>query len=190
MNETAISQIIKIFSLVLPTLFSGLALIVVLKLHLLSFLNKPVDFGLSFRGIRVFGDNKTYRGVVVFITTSILTSYILYFIYKTGGNSFIHPVFGHTVSTGLIYSVSYVCGELVNSAVKRRLHIKPGSIIGNFRHIQTFFDLSDGIIFTAIILTLLTVVKAEEAILACVIGIFIHFLIDKLMQNLHLKKQV
>ncbi len=189
MNYETLLQIVNILSLIIPTLLSGIALIATLKLNLFPSLNYPVDFGLQLGGSRLFGDNKTFKGVAVFVIVSTISSYILHLIYINGGNLFIHPVFKLSLSTGLIYSLSYVFGELVNSAVKRRLRIQPGSTIANFRHTQMFFDLSDGIIFTGITLTLLTVVKAEEAALACIFGIIIHILTDKAMQKLHLKKQ-
>jgi len=36
-----------------------------IKYDALAFLYRPIDRGRKFRGKRIFGDNKTYRGVVV-----------------------------------------------------------------------------------------------------------------------------
>src|SRR5262245_66599533 len=36
-----------------------------IKYDALAFLCRPIDRGRKFRGKRIFGDNKTYRGVVV-----------------------------------------------------------------------------------------------------------------------------
>ena len=53
-----------------PVIVSGLVHLLVLKRDLLPGLRAlPIDGGARFRGRRVFGDNKTWRGAVVTIAT-------------------------------------------------------------------------------------------------------------------------
>ena len=44
----------------------------VIRFDWLRTLKTPMDFGLRFRGRRLFGDNKTWRGAVVMIAVSSL----------------------------------------------------------------------------------------------------------------------
>lgn len=180
---------LQIITLTLPVLISGLILILVLKSNYLGFFDKPLDHGILINKVRLFGDNKTYRGVFVFVAISIATSYFLYLFYTKGAEQAIHSIFNQSpMLIGLIYSLSYTFGELMNSAIKRQLDIPPGMTVkSKFRITQQFFDLSDGIIAVAIALVLFTSVTIFQAIIAVVMGIGLHLSTDLLMQKLRLK---
>lgn len=182
-------QLISIFSLTLPILLPGLTLIVIIKLNLLSSLDTPLDFGLSYRGKRIFGDNKTLRGAVVMVFMAAFVSYALYLGYWNDYASYIDPIFSTSpILLGTIYSVSYILGELVNSFVKRQMNISSGKITSTkFRNLQIFFDLSDGIIAAAIALLIFTSASVNHVMVAGLIGIFLHYSTDLLMKKLCLK---
>ena len=183
-------ELFIITSLTLPILISGIVLIIVIKKKFIQFLDVPLDYNLTINKVRLFGDSKTFRGLLVFVVVSIIISYFLRLLYQRGHQDFIHPIFNAPpILIGLIYSLSYTFGELINSTIKRRLHIKPGEFTkSKLNNLQHFFDLSDGIIVTAIILTVFTQVTIVQAIIALVLGIGIHFYTDKLMKSLGLKK--
>ena len=99
----------------------------VLRWNLAPSLNRPIDGGRTWRGRRIFGDNKTWRGALV----------------MSGG------VFGATLGLhrsawyrerlpdpvrdlppallGALLALGTVAGELPNSLMKRQLDIEPGS---------------------------------------------------------------
>ena len=67
---------LQLLWLALPIIAAGLVHLAVMKLDLLPGLRRlPIDGGLTFRGRRLFGDNKTWRGAVVTITTTTLTAW-------------------------------------------------------------------------------------------------------------------
>lgn len=179
----------QILTLVFPLLFSGLVLIFVLKLKLFKRLDMPLDLGFSLRENRILGDNKTFRGVAVMVIASIFTSVILYFGYKNGFELYINPIFSNSpVLIGIIYSFPYILGELINSFVKRQMNIPAGQAFSlEFNYLQTFFDLSDGIILTVIVLLVLFPTSVSEILIAGLIGILLHCLTDLLMRSLNLK---
>ena len=183
-------ELFIITSLTLPILISGIVLIIVIKTKFIQFLDVPLDYNLTINKVRLFGDSKTFRGLLVFVLVSIIVGYFLRFLYQRGYQDFIHPIFSASpLLIGLIYSLSYTSGELINSAIKRQLHIKPGELTRSKLNIlQHFFDLSDGIIVTAVILAVFTQVTIFQAIMAFVLGTGIHFYTDKLMKSLKLKK--
>lgn len=182
-------ELSKILSLILPILMPGLALIAVLKLKLLTSLDIPLDLGITLNGKRIFGENKTLKGVFVMMFAATLVSSALYFSYWSGYALYISPVFSKSpILIGTIYSFSYILGELINSFVKRQLNISSGKItLSKFRNLQEFFDLSDGIIVAVISLLYFTTASVNQVLTAGFIGIFLHYGTDLFMKRLRLK---
>ena len=182
-------ELIRILSLTLPLLLPGIALIVTLKLKLFTILDIPLDLGLSVNNKRLFGENKTLKGAVVMLSIAVLSSYALYFGYKSGYSSYISPVFSNSpVYIGVIYSFSYILGELVNSFIKRQMNILAGRTTHTkFKSLQTFFDLSDGIIVVVFALLVFTSASVTQVLTAGIIGIFLHYCTDLFMKRLRLK---
>jgi hypothetical protein len=181
-------ELFKILTLILPILIPGLFLIFILKSKWLRFLDIPIDLRKSLNNKRIFGDNKTIKGIFVLTTSSIIVSLILKIGIGKNLNLFIHPIFtNQPIIIGLTYSISYMTGELINSFVKRRLEISAGQLSKRYNIIQRFFDLSDGIIVTVIILTIFKYATPAETMLAGLLGIVLHFLTDVLMKKIQLK---
>lgn len=178
----------QIFSLTLPLLIPGLVLILVLKLRLFRNMDIPLDLGLSLNEKRIFGDNKTFKGMIIMILVAICVCYILNLGYRSG-YTFINSIFLlHPILLGSIYSFSYILGELINSYIKRQMNILSGKITSSrFRRLQLFFDLSDGIIVVVIALILFTPVPLGQIFIAGLVGIFLHYSTDVFMKRLSLK---
>ena len=182
-------ELFRILSLTLPLLLPGIVLIVVLILKLFSSLDIPLDFGLLINNKRLFGENKTLKGVLTMISIAVLVSYVLYWGYKAGYSSYISPVFFQSpIFIGVIYSLSYILGELVNSFIKRQMNISAGRITHTkFKSLQTFFDLTDGIIVVVFALLVFTSASVNQVLTAGIIGIFLHYCTDLFMKRLRLK---
>src|SRR3989304_3479004 len=116
-------------------------------------------------------------------------SYFLYLGYKAGYSSYISPVFSQSpIFIGVIYSLSYILGELVNSFIKRQMNISAGRITHTkFKSLQTFFDLTDGIIVVVFALLVFTSASVNQVLTAGIIGIFLHYCTDLFMKRLRLK---
>src|SRR5262245_41549034 len=101
-----------------------------IKFNILSFLCHPLDRGQSFRGKRIFGDNKTYRGIVVVgLGTAIgfgLQSLFLHRSDSVRGIELFDYSFFKSASLGLAVGVAAMLSELPNSFIKRRFEIAPG----------------------------------------------------------------
>jgi CDP-diglyceride synthetase len=122
--------LLQLLWLAVPVIVAGLVHLVVLKLDLLPGLRRlPIDGGLMFRGRRVFGDNKTWRGAVVMICSTTAAAWAM----ATLNESFWHlPTLvpfaeSRPVAWGLLLGAGYIVGELPNSFVKRQLGIAPGA---------------------------------------------------------------
>jgi CDP-archaeol synthase len=89
----------------------------------------PLDRGIAFRGRRLLGDNKTFRGFVVMIPATAMAFPLVAFGF-THGNP---PAAGLWPLTAVGYAVlgawaglGFMLGELPNSFFKRQLGIAPG----------------------------------------------------------------
>src|SRR5215470_4599905 len=102
-----------------------------IKYDTVAFLCRPIDRGRNFRGKRIFGDNKTYRGVaVVSLGTAIgfgLQSLLFHRIALIRGIELFDYAFFKSVALGAAVGVAAMLSELPNSFIKRQFGIAPGS---------------------------------------------------------------
>jgi hypothetical protein len=129
MLHDGIENICRLLFLGLPVFPTALVHGFCMKYGWLHFLNKPLDLGASFRGKRIFGDNKTWRGVVLYISCCTLggaaqglfqsagwaPDWILFFDYRSKG-----------FLVGLLIGLGMSLGELPNSFLKRQMGTAPG----------------------------------------------------------------
>lgn len=99
----------------------------VLALDLFKALERPLDGGATFRGRRVLGDNKTWRGALFMATGPALAAAAL-----TRWPAFRDALPDDVADAppllwGALVGLGVVVGELPNSFLKRRLDIAPGA---------------------------------------------------------------
>lgn len=125
------------FELVLKSLYflapAGLANMVpklAAHFHILESLNKPIDGGRSYRGQRITGDHKTYRGYVVAVFTGMffgVLQYLLWNIEFFRNHSVVnYSNVGYAILIGALLSLGAMVGDSVKSFFKRQAKIAPG----------------------------------------------------------------
>jgi len=124
------SLLISLLLCAVPAVIAGSAHMAVVRLDLWPWLARPLDGGRSWRGHRVFGDNKTWRGVISMIVFSILGCYALAALVALAPglapyNLLDFDRYGSPFY-GLLYGLGYSLFELPNSFLKRRRDIRPG----------------------------------------------------------------
>jgi hypothetical protein len=95
----------------------------------LNRLRKPLDFGLTFRNRRVFGENKTWRGLVVNVVFCTLGTMAQAALQARGRIPPWLPLLDYTrygMASGVLIGLGMTLGELPNSFLKRQLEISPG----------------------------------------------------------------
>ena len=118
-----------------PLLLAALGHGICLKYDLLRFLKKPLDFRLSFRGKRLLGENKTWRGLAIQIICCTLGGVIQGWLQKRGFFPHWLPFLDYTELgplIGLLLGLGMTLGELPNSFLKRQFDIPPGQRKGGF----------------------------------------------------------
>jgi hypothetical protein len=93
----------------------------------------PLDGGLTFRGRRLFGNNKTARGLVVMVPAVAITLPLVAFVFESAlpPPSGLWPLTlpGYS-ALGAWSALGFMLGELPNSFLKRQLDIAPGAAAG------------------------------------------------------------
>lgn len=111
-----------------PLLVSVALSAVVHRYDLFRVLKVPIDAGRSFRGKRVFGDSKTWRGVAIAVVGSTATALVQKHLCAEVAEPIAVVDYARidAAAFGAVMGAAAMAGELPNSFVKRRLGIAPG----------------------------------------------------------------
>ncbi len=123
-------EILRVSYMLLPLLvgltFHGLCI----KFKWLVFLARPIDGGSMFRGRRLFGSNKTYRGVIAVGLGTAAGFGIQTILHQTASIRSLTLIDYSCLNwfpLGFAMGVAAMLSELPNSFVKRQLGIAPGT---------------------------------------------------------------
>jgi CDP-2,3-bis-(O-geranylgeranyl)-sn-glycerol synthase len=138
-----------------PAGLANMAPIVAAHFNILKSLDTPVDHGKSYRGHRITGDHKTYRGYVCAIVTGMVFGFIQYLLSDI---SFFreHSIVDYSsitlaVFVGGVLSLGAMVGDSVKSFFKRQVNVAPGKswfpfdqidfILGSFLFVIPFLSI-------------------------------------------------
>jgi len=115
----------------------------------LDFLLHPVDGGAEFRGKRVFGANKTWRGIAAMTLGTALGSAIqagwLHNYESVRALELFEYSLPKALTVGLLMGLACGLSELPNSFIKRQLDIAPGETASGW--INALFYILDQVDF-------------------------------------------
>ena len=110
-------------------------------------LNRPLDLGMSIRGRRIFGDHKTWRGMVINLVFCTTGAMIQAWLQGSGNIPSWLPLLDYNrlgLLLGVLMGLGLTLGELPNSFLKRQLGISPGKRAkGPMRVLFFLFDQVD-----------------------------------------------
>lgn len=113
----------------LPAGIANASPVLAKKIPFLNNWKTPMDFGKSFHGKRIFGDNKTLRGLVFGMLAGGATGAMTYVIYPDSIHyvsiSAWSPMFDMFI-VGASLGMGALVGDAVESFFKRRVGVKPG----------------------------------------------------------------
>ena len=164
-----------------------------IKYDVLTFLCRPIDRGRSFRGKRIFGDNKTYRGLaVVSLGTAIgfgLQSLLLHRSASIRSLELFDYAFFKSVAVGLAVGVSAMLSELPNSFIKRRFEIAPGSVAKGWKRLIFYvYDQIDFLLGAWLVLAVVVPITVERALLSAGLLLVAHQLMSSAGYALGMRK--
>jgi hypothetical protein len=135
-----------------PLLPAAIAQGLCIKYDWLSRLRRPIDFGKTYKGKRIFGDHKTWRGLTINVLFCALGAIIQAWLQGKGVLPqwlYLLDYKNHALAVGILLGLGMTVGELPNSFLKRRFEIPPGQSregpLGIAFFIYDQVDLSIGI---------------------------------------------
>lgn len=116
--------VVSLFSpLFIGLVFHGICI----RFGWLAGLAKPIDRGVAFRGHRLFGPNKTYRGLVA-VGAGAALGYTLQGVWPGLQPPALRPLApAHLALFGFVLGLASMLSELPNSFVKRQMGIAAGA---------------------------------------------------------------
>ncbi|HEX8773126.1 MAG TPA: CDP-archaeol synthase [Pyrinomonadaceae bacterium] len=163
-----------------------------IKFNWLSSLYRPIDRGCSFHGKRIFGANKTYRGIVaVGLGTAIGFSLQTLFFHRftpIRGIELIDYSFPKTTIIGFVFGAAAMLSELPNSFIKRQLDIAPGNAASGVTALIFYaFDQIDFLLGAWLVLALFISVTFERVLWSLVFLFISHQVITTVGYSLGMR---
>lgn len=171
-----------------PAGLANMAPVFAARVHVLDGLGVPIDQGRTFRGKRVFGDHKTWRGLLAGVVVAtltllvqqVLTRHVAWFARLTD------PVPGLRFATlpvlvvGPLFGVGALGGDAIKSFFKRQVGVPPGK--------RWFpFDQVDFILGSAVAVLPFIRLSLLQYALLLVIWVGLHMAVTCIAWLLHLK---
>jgi len=145
----------------------------------------PIDGGRRFRGRRVFGENKTWRGVVVMAPATGAAFAIVAAAIPGGATAAgLWPLtFVQYAVLGAWAGLGFMAGELPNSFLKRQFDVAPGCSPARdaWRQLSFVVDRLDSIAGLMLALVSVVSVPAMTWAYVAVIGPMVHFAFSALV---------
>lgn len=160
---------------IVPLIFANILHMIVVKQNLYSSLKIPINN-------RMFGENKTWRGVV------FLTLVSSFFSALTTGISGVGS-WQYGVVIGAVVGLTYMAFELPNSFFKRSMGIKSGEAPKKNMLFYMLLDKMDSAFGVCLVLWLITKLSSTNAILLFVLGVGLHISLSQLLVVLGIKKR-
>jgi hypothetical protein len=150
----------------------------------------PVDGGVTFRGRRVFGANKTVRGFVVMVPAAALAFALVAALIGNPAAAGLWPLStpGYAL-LGACAGLGFMVGELPNSFVKRQFDVGPGDRARSplVAALQFLIDRIDSGVGMLIAVNLVAPTPPMTWLLVLVIGPTFHWAFSVVMFYLGLK---
>lgn len=191
--------IISMYITLIPTVLAGIFNMIFCKLNIFNNLKKPIDNGKKLRdGKRIFGDNKTWKGLVGYLVLNVIMALIwgvickccllekYNYFYVNNQNNVLFNLL-----VGLLLGLGYSLFELPNSFIKRRLDIEPGKTISGLKKIFfIFLDQADSVFGCCLVVWLFYDLGIIKYLLYVLLGAITHVVLNMFLYLLKLRKNM
>ena len=195
-----LENIITMYITLLSPIVAGIFNMLFCKLPILKSLQKPIDHGLTLKdGKRLFGDSKTWKGLIGYVLLNIIFSLLFGFISLNNNYLLTHNYFyiNHSntllfnLLIGVLLGLGYSLLELPNSFLKRRLEISQSkALTTSKKYFFIFLDQADSVIGCVLVVWLLYPIGWFNFIIYILIGSLTHLILNMLLYFMHLRKNM
>jgi hypothetical protein len=188
-------EVQQTFYLLLPLLGGAIVTGLCIKFNWLPSLLKPLDFNLTFRKRRLFGKNKTIRGLVFLPIGTALLFMLQAMVFHNTPSLKALELFDYSsvnpILFGLAIGVGAILSELPNSFMKRQLDVSAGSSAKGF-WLPVFYVIDQIDILAGIwlVLSLVMTVTIKLVLISIVLVFVIHQIITIIGYFLGMRKTI
>ena len=191
--------IIRLYVTLLSAILAGIVNSVFCKTNSFKSLKKPIDNNMKLKdGKRVFGDNKTWKGLFGYIVFNIIFSAIFGYIWKVTKLEHLNyfymnhnNIISYNILIGFLLGLFYALFELPNSFLKRRLGVEPGKSIDNSKkYFFIFLDQADSVFGMALVVWMFYPIGIGVYLLFVLVGALTHIILNMLLYFLHIRKNM
>jgi CDP-diacylglycerol--serine O-phosphatidyltransferase len=163
--------------IVVPVLLAAVVQSVVIRFSPLPRTAVPLDLGGSWRGHRLLGPNKTWRGLAVWVLATALSCQL---VFSWCSPTEREPVMGWLVF-GLLLGAGYGLAELPNSFVKRQLGIEAGAQAPRHARWQYLADQGDSVLGMLVVVAVVLDITWPWLLLLTFLGLALHVVGDQVL---------
>ncbi|MDI9509017.1 MAG: CDP-archaeol synthase [Clostridiales bacterium] len=191
---------VKMLITAVPIVLSCIANTFFLRSSLFLNLKRPIDGNRTLSdGRRLFGNNKTWRGLLgmvflspcVFVLWGLLCKHVLFLEVNTLFYTYKLNKYSYNILIGFLIGLAYCVFELPNSFIKRRIGIDPGGTTKGW--VGIFFvilDQVDSLFGCAIVIYIFNPMHISYFIKFIMLGGIIHITLSYVFKLLKLRKRV
>lgn len=152
------------------------------KIPVLRNWKTPLDLGTTWRGKRLFGTNKTWRGLVFGTIVGALTGLLIYSLYPASASqlNFTNDAGIKMLALGALLGAGALIGDAIESMIKRQLNVAPGESWFPFDQLDYIFG---GILFGS----LMYVLQPHQALTIFAVYFGLHVIVSYIGYLLGLK---
>jgi hypothetical protein len=169
----------EMLTLTLPPLISGVLHMVFVTLNILPQIKIPIHE-------KSFGKNKTWRGVILILITSVFGVWITKMFEQSWGTNLLQQ--HSTINTGLLIGIGYAFPELPNSYWKRKKGIAPGKTSEKNILLHSIVDQADSALGVCLVYLALSLASTQVILYTFFAGLFVHFFVNIALYFLKLRK--
>ncbi len=191
--------ILMMYVTLLPPIIAGIINMIWCKSSILKKLQVPIDGNKNFfDGKRIFGDNKTWKGMLGYILFNIIIAVIWGIICNQANlndYNFFYIQYNNTVYynllIGLLLGLGYSLFELPNSFIKRRMGIEPGKTTHGFKkYFFIFLDQADSIFGCCLVVCIFYKMTLGFYLVYVMLGALTHIIFNILLYLMKLRKNM
>lgn len=187
----------EIYVSLAPPILAGILNMAWVKTPWLRRLARPIDGGLTLPdGQRVFGDNKTWKGLLGMVVLGALAGLLLGLLERGTAAEGLNLFYREHADTnawstlvGALLGLGYTLAELPNSFVKRRLGISPGRPPEGAAKVAFIIgDQADSVVGCALVLALVVGISVPLFLAIIVVGAVTHVVLNLALYAFHLRR--
>ena len=191
--------VLMMYVTLFPVILAGAMNMAFCKMKVFQSIAFPLDNGKTLRdGKRLFGDNKTYKGLLGYVAFALFSCVVwglvcrfckfehLNFFYVNYQNNVFYNAF-----IGVLLGLAYSLFELPNSFLKRRVDIVPGKTASGFKKVFfVFLDQADSIFGCVLVLRIFYRYSFLFYICYVLLGAATHILVNVILYLCKLRKNM